>query len=263
MAVRIKIQMYPDYGDSLFWDEEGCSIGGCKYLFIGEDGSEIEIDLSNIEGLKEWYYDWHWENLYQKHQWTDDQWREWWTKGLEFAKAINELLPVDVDLYYFSLDYPLWKIRPEDTNDGGIFNEGEPIRLLKPGTYVFKCYVMPWTEYELGPECKYNGSNPIKVSLQLSYADIQSIVDMMNWAWDNGWFDHPITNPSETICTDLLKTRLPNFFNKVQPVAHEIFSVNYPKSEHLDGFGVYKICCPIEIVEFAAYSRADYYTRDK
>lgn len=51
MAERIKILMYPDYGDSLFWNERGSCIGGCKYLFIGEDGSEIEIDLSDIEGL--------------------------------------------------------------------------------------------------------------------------------------------------------------------------------------------------------------------
>ena len=63
MTERIKIQMYPDYGDSLFWDEEGCCIGGCENLFVGENGSEIEIDLSNIEGLEEWYYDWHRDSL--------------------------------------------------------------------------------------------------------------------------------------------------------------------------------------------------------
>ena len=133
MADRTKIQMYPDYGDSLFWDKEGCCIGGCKYLYVGEEGSEIEIDLSNIMELMEWYYDWHWESLYQRHHWTDIQWREWWAKGLELAKAVNELLPDDVDLFYFSFKDPLWKVRPEDTNDGGIFNEGEPIKLLKAG----------------------------------------------------------------------------------------------------------------------------------
>ena len=129
MAERIKILMYPDYGDSLFWNERGSCIGGCKYLFIGEDGSEIEIDLSDIEGLREWYYDWDGESLYQTHHWTDAQWREWWSMGLELAKAVNELLPDEVDLYYFFLKDPLWKIMPEDTDDGGIFNEGEPVRI--------------------------------------------------------------------------------------------------------------------------------------
>ena len=38
------------------------------------------------------------------------------------------------------------------------------------------------TEDEHESECKYKDKNPIEVSLQLSYADIQSIVDMMNWA---------------------------------------------------------------------------------
>ena len=52
MAERNKIQMYPDYGDSLFWNEEGCSIGGYGSLCLGEDGSEIEIDLSNMFRLK-------------------------------------------------------------------------------------------------------------------------------------------------------------------------------------------------------------------
>ena len=75
MAEKIKIHMYPDYGDSLFWNEEGSCIGGCDPLYLGEDGSGTEIDLSEIEGLKEWYYDWDLESLYQKHHWTDNQWR--------------------------------------------------------------------------------------------------------------------------------------------------------------------------------------------
>ena len=258
MAERINIQMYPDYGDSLFWDEEGCSIGGCGSLYLGEDGSGIEIDLSEIEGLKKWYYDWYWESLYQRHHWTDNQWREWWTKGMEYAKAVNELLPDDVDLYYFSLDDPLWTVRPEDTDDGGLFNEGEPIKLLKAGTYIFECFIMDCTEYDIGPDSKFNGNNPIKVSLELSYNDIQSIIDMMNWAWDNGWFYKTI---SDTGCTELLKERLPHMYSKVYSIAHQLFCAEYPNCEHLEDFGVFAIYCPDEIVEFTAYSRTDYYMR--
>lgn len=258
MAERIKIHMYPDYGDSLFWNEEGSCIGGCDSLYLGEDGSGTKIDLSEIEGLKEWYYDWDLESLYQKHHWTDNQWREWWARGLELAKAVNELLPDDVDLYYYSLKDPLWEVRPEDTNDGGIFNEGEPIRLLKAGIYVFSCYIMPWTEYEIGPDSMYNGNKEIEVSLKLSYSDIQSIVDMMNWAWDNKWFEF---STSETVSTELLEEHLPELYKKVYTIAHQIFCAVYPNSEHLEGYGVYEIFCSDEICDYAAYSRTDYYMR--
>ena len=146
MDNRTKIQMYPDYGDALFWDEEGSCTGVYETIWIDEN----EIDLSSIDGLKEWFGDWENESLYQAHHWTDEQWREWWAKGLEFAKAVNKLLPADVDLHYFSLKNLIFKVRPEDTNDGGLFNEGEPVKLLKTGTYIFDCYPMPWTEIELG-----------------------------------------------------------------------------------------------------------------
>ena len=246
--------MYPDYGDALFWDEEGCCIGDYENIWIGEN----EIDLSSIDGLKEWFDDWDTESLYQTHHWTDAQWREWWAKGLEFAKAVNKLLPADVDLYYFSLKDPIFNVKPEDTNDGGFFNEGEPIKILKAGTYTFECYPMPWTEIELGLE-KNIGNTPIAVSLELSFEDIQAIVEMTNWAWNNEWFEK---SSSETVFTELLQQKLPNMFDKIQPLVHQQFCIKYPNSEKLDGFGVYEIFCPDEIVEYTGYSRKDYY-KDK
>ena len=258
MAEKIKILMLPDYADALFWDEEGCCIGGYDTIWLGEDNNEIEIDLSSIKGLKEWFVEWDVETLSQTHHWTDEQWREWWAKGVELAKAVNKLLPDNVYLDYFSLNDPLWKVRPEDTDDGGLFNYGESITLLKPGTYIFECFIMSWTEDELGPDCKFDGSNPIEVLLELSYSDIEAIVDMINWSWDNHWMDH---STSDTPCAELLKTHLPHIYNKVQPIAHEIFCACYPNSEHFEGFGEYEIFSPDEIVEFAGYSRKDYYLK--
>ena len=121
--------MLPDYGKALFWDEEGCCIGGYDDIYIGEDGNEITIDLSGIGGLKEWFHEWDSKTLYPTPPWTDSQWRKWWEKGVEFAKAVNRLLPDNVELNYFSLKDPLWKVKPEDTDDGGLFNYGEPIKL--------------------------------------------------------------------------------------------------------------------------------------
>jgi hypothetical protein len=250
--------MQPDYGNTLFWDEEGCCIGGCESLFIGVDGNEIVIDLSGISGLKEWYYDWKNKTIYSTNSWNDSQWREWWEKGLEFAKEVSNLLPDNVELDYFSLKDPVWITKPEDSNDGGLFNCGDPITFLKAGTYDFKCFIMPWTEYKLGLDCKYNGNNPINVSLHLSYNEIEAIVRMMKWAWDNNWMEQ---STSETVCSELLRTHLPHLYNKVQLIAHEIFCTDYPNSEHIQGFGVFEIFCPIEIIEFADYSSKEYYLK--
>ncbi len=254
MKQRIKIQMKPDYGNALFWDEEGGCTGGSGSLFI----EEVEITLSNISGLKKWYDNWDTESLYQTHHWNDTQWREWWAKGLELAKAVNELLPENVDLYYFTIKAPKWKVRPEDTNDGGLFNEGEPLKILKSGEYVFECYIMPWTENEIGPNSIYNENNPIEVSMELSYSDIQSIVDMINWAWEKDWIEH---SPSETLWSKLLEIQIPQLYEKVHTKAHQYFCEKYPNSHKYEGFGIYEIFCPDEIVDFASYSRADYYLK--
>lgn len=250
--------MEPDYGNALFWDKEGSCIGGCDSLFVDVDDNEIVIDLSDIKGLKEWFNEWENKTLYFTNPWTDLQWREWWEKGVEFAKAVNQLLPDNVELSYFSLEDPVWIAKPENSDDGGLFNYGVPIELLKAGTYDFECFIMPWTEYELGIDCKYNGNNPIYVPLKLTLSDIEDIVGMMKWSWDNNWME---VSTSETVCSELLKTHLPHLYNKVQLIAHEIFCTNYPNSEQIQGFGVYEIFCPDEIVEFAAYTSKDYYLK--
>lgn len=117
----MKILMYPDYANALFWDEEDCCIGGYDEVCIGE----ITIDLSCISGLKDWFREWEGNTLYPAKSRTDSQWREWWEKGVDFAKAINQLLPDNVWLSYFSLKDTVWKVKPEDTNDGGLFNYGD------------------------------------------------------------------------------------------------------------------------------------------
>lgn len=250
--------MKPDYGNALFWDEEGSCIGGCDSLFVDVDDNEIVIDLSDISGLKKWYYDWKNKTKNFTNPWTDLQWREWWEKGVEIAKIVNQLLPDNVDLNYFSLKAPVWIAKPEDSDDGGLFNYGVPIELLKAGTYDFECFIMPWTEYELGLDCKYNSNNPINVPIKLTLNDIEDIVRMMKWAWDNNWMEQSV---SETVCAELLKTYLPDLYNKVQLLAHEIFCTDYPNSNYVQGFGVYEVFCPNEIVEFAAYSNKDYYLK--
>ena len=46
-------------------------------------------------------------------------------------KEVKVLIPENVDLLYFSIQEPIWKARPEESNDGGLFNYGEPIMITK------------------------------------------------------------------------------------------------------------------------------------
>ena len=118
---------------------------------------------------------------------------------------------------------------------------------LKAGKYSFECYPMPWSVYELGKE----GDCPVQVSLDLSDEDIYDLVKMMNWAWDNDWFE---LSTSETVCTELLKKHLPRLFERVQPLALNQFLREYPNSEGIMDFGVFEIFIPDEILDYAGKS---------
>jgi len=118
---------------------------------------------------------------------------------------------------------------------------------LKAGKYSFECYPMPWSVYELGKE----GDCPVQVSLDLSDEDIYDLVKMMNWAWDNDWFE---LSTSETVCTELLKKHLPRLFERVQPLALNQFLREYPNSEGIMDFGVFEIFIPDEILDYASIS---------
>ena len=120
------ILIYPDYGNAIFWVEDGNCIGGYSYLFLNENN---EIDLSSIQELKDWFLDWESESLYHSNNWNDTQWKEWWSRGYEISKSVKALLGASVELYYFSLKDPIWRVRPIDSNDGGLFNVGEPIKV--------------------------------------------------------------------------------------------------------------------------------------
>ena len=118
---------------------------------------------------------------------------------------------------------------------------------LKAGKYSFECYPMPWSLYELGE----NDDCSVLVSLYLSDEEIQDIVKMMKWAWNNDWFEH---STSETVCTELLKKYLPKMFERVQTLALDQFLREYPNSEGIKDFGVFEIFVPDEILDYASNS---------
>lgn len=120
-------------------------------------------------------------------------------------------------------------------------------KMLKAGIYCFECYPMPWCVYELGRK----GDCYVKVLIDLSDENIHDLIEMMNWAWDNEWFEQ---STSETVCTQLLKKHLPKLFERVQPLALNQFLREYPNSEGIMDFGVFEIFIPDEILDYAGKS---------
>lgn len=119
---------------------------------------------------------------------------------------------------------------------------------IKSGTYGFECFTMPWTDIDLGLDSDSIGNHSVEIIIELSQDDIQSLVSMMHWAWDNSWFE--VSN-SEIVCAQLLKKHNPQLYDTVYLQAHKQFCTKYHISENVNGFGVYEIFPHDEIVEYA------------
>ena len=119
---------------------------------------------------------------------------------------------------------------------------------IQEGKYCFDSYPMFWTELALGLDQRVAGNGNIAISVYLTDAEIQSLVEMMHWAWDNEWFEK---SASEVVCSQLLKKHNPEIYDKVYAQVHQEFCNKYPNSEQIDGFGVYEIFIPDEIVDYA------------
>ena len=122
VAYQQRLYMWPDYGDALFWDETGACCGGCDLVTLTTFGRDKDIELLGIPGLKAWYAEWNKQSLYHTDHWTDTEWNEWWLEGKTYAYQVKKLLPSNYRLFYMWNSQSLWSIRPEDTDDGGVFN---------------------------------------------------------------------------------------------------------------------------------------------
>ncbi|MCR5696454.1 MAG: hypothetical protein K6G73_05690 [Marinilabiliaceae bacterium] len=101
---RYTLTLKPDWGDALFWDEDGNLVGHCSELYLYyEEPNEIRIDLSPIAGLKEWYYDWckYDDDLWFRHKGVDKEMiNNWCKQGIALSKEVKKLLPDNVDVEF-------------------------------------------------------------------------------------------------------------------------------------------------------------------
>lgn len=130
VAFQQRLYMWPDYGDALFWEEAGPCCGDCDVITLTTFGKDKDIDISGIAGLNEWYTEWNKQSLYRTDHWTDAEWDKWWHRGIKYARQVKKLLPTNYRLFYMWDSKSIWRIRPEDTDDGGIFDtSGEEIEI--------------------------------------------------------------------------------------------------------------------------------------
>lgn len=82
----------------LFWDEHDHGIGDYKSIEFEDD---VELQLSDLPGLEEWYLQ---ADKYDPYTavttFTTEGMEDWINKGYEYAKKLRTILPKDIELYY-------------------------------------------------------------------------------------------------------------------------------------------------------------------
>ena len=108
------VHMWCDYGDALFWGRWDSDHAGC----CGDmDGIDLEscgtIDIRGIEGLKEWYLEFEESPLRGEKDYDEDTPKIWLERGRELAQKVREILPDNVDLYYYEW-YPTVEVKQDN-----------------------------------------------------------------------------------------------------------------------------------------------------
>lgn len=91
------IWMWAEYGDALFWNQEGGCIGDSHSLIT--DWRHKKVDLSRIEGLAEWYARFD-NDAHPAYEWTPEEYDSWFEEGWKYARAVRRILPDEIDLKY-------------------------------------------------------------------------------------------------------------------------------------------------------------------
>lgn len=89
--------MWAEWGDGLFWNGECC--GNADTIYI--DG--MEISLTDVEGLREWYDEF--DETTPDNPWDNRKRREWMNRGRCYAFEIRKRLPANIDLYFYWIPF--------------------------------------------------------------------------------------------------------------------------------------------------------------
>ena len=98
-APRIEnyVIMWAEWSNALFWC--GRCLGNPDRIYA--DGKWI--DLSDINGLREWYEEF--DNSEPCVEWEKNELEDWMRRGRQFAFEIRRRLPANIDLYYYWMPF--------------------------------------------------------------------------------------------------------------------------------------------------------------
>lgn len=112
------VHMWAEWGDALFWHQQGGCCGNADRFFVDTD--DTTIDLTDIPELRQWYDEF--DNSIPGQERTEEEYEDWYKRGWELAKIVRTKLPASVDLFY------QWKFYPIDGAEWG----GKKISILVP-----------------------------------------------------------------------------------------------------------------------------------
>lgn len=97
IVVKEVIVMFCDY-EEIFWSY-GIGCGDSGEIHWGPTGAEQAISLSSIPELCAWK-DEYIEKFSPKKKFTQEEYEDWYARGLAIAEKVRELLPQELDLWY-------------------------------------------------------------------------------------------------------------------------------------------------------------------
>lgn len=124
---RVFVGLWPTK-DSLFEDSAYDTCGDYKTLRIETSENVFtDVNLSSVEGLKEWHKDFVAHFYDNKSTRNSEEWNTWFNKGLELAKKVKSLLPKNVDFYYLYDCKPIFRTHKDGSK---YWNQWDGERIL-------------------------------------------------------------------------------------------------------------------------------------
>jgi hypothetical protein len=94
--IKETVHMWAEWGDGLFWDQQGRCCGNAEEFEI--DTEPTRVNLRDIPEIRGWYDEF--DAGEPLAEWTEEQFKSWHKKGWELAKKVRAKLPAEVDLFY-------------------------------------------------------------------------------------------------------------------------------------------------------------------
>ena len=94
--IKETVHMWVEWGDGLFWDQQGRCCGNAEEFEI--DTEPTRVNLRDIPEIRGWYDEFDAGDPLA--EWTEEQFKSWHKKGWELAKKVRAKLPAEVDLFY-------------------------------------------------------------------------------------------------------------------------------------------------------------------